>query len=338
MVILMCKNTPIYDIANDAILRPDLCPVDFTKVAYTTWKKKRQFLKTNRVAAATVARADSIDKRISKRRLSLSDCYWVRYDYDSDTAFEDISPYYTEFLAYESGRQGSSVPDATLGGSFQKNWFNHEGFLVFQKQTNPKMVCNEMAALALAHRLDVDANQGGIKIGEKSVITNAFQLSQVIEDNSIYIENITSPEKMLLPISWTTPTRTNVSRGHDVMRMRLAYKGILDDSVAKDFIVRTILFDAIVVNDDRRVNMSNWGYYKDPDTGVCSPAPLYDFNLAHLDEKTWYLPNILKSLKSSDDYVKIARGYLESWEQGIKDFGAEKWVENWEALACAIKH
>ncbi|MCL2755274.1 MAG: hypothetical protein FWD35_06140, partial [Oscillospiraceae bacterium] len=77
-MVLMCKDTPIYDVTANTILCADLCPLEFTsKAVYSQWCKKRHFIKSNRAAEATTVISDIADKRIAKRRLSLCDCYWV---------------------------------------------------------------------------------------------------------------------------------------------------------------------------------------------------------------------------------------------------------------------
>jgi hypothetical protein len=335
-------DTPIYDITSNEMLNADLCPIAFnTNAVYRNWHKKRHFIKSNRAAEATTAISDIADKRISKRRLSLCDCYWIRYSYDSDKTFAEVSPYHTPYIDYHLswGIQGS-VPDATIGGSFPKIWGKVDGVSAMNKIIMDNMVRNEMAALALAHKLNIDANLAWARVGGKLITSREFHPSQFTEGNEIFIKNMTSPKQMLLPLSWSTPSNARVSRGHNIVQMRLAFKNIWEAEAATDFIVRTILFDAIVSNDDRRTNMSNWGYFKDAETGVCTPAPLYDFNLAHLNQNTMYLPRIIEAFKGASKdskmYSAIAREYLLSWEEGVKDFGAGKWVENWEALVCNI--
>ena len=336
---LMCKNTPVYDITNNKVLNEDLCPIKISsKSRYQGWHKRRHFIKSNRAAEATIVLSDNLDKRISKRRLSLNDCYWVKHSFDSLRIFEDVSPYNTPYIDYNLswGTQGSAVPDATIGGSFPKVWTNINGVSAINKVIFDNMSRNEMAALALAHKLGVKANKAWARVGGKFISSYDFHPSMFTEGNTIFIENMTDTTQMLLPVCWTTPSNIRVSRGHDVLKMRLAYKEFLDLETAQDFLIRTILFDAIVANDDRRTNMSNWGFYKNADTGVCSEAPLYDFNLAHLNQNTMYLDKIIGSIKSMKEYAAIARKYLEKWEDGVKAFEAVKWVENWEALARAI--
>lgn len=335
----MCKNTPIYDITNDEILEEKLCPIRFTKSKYVSWHKRRQFIKSNRAAEATTALSDNVDKHISKRRLSLNDCYWVRYSHDSELSFEDVTPYKTPYIDYNLswGTQGSAVPDATIGGSFPKIWTVVNGVSAINKVIFDNMTRNEMASLSLAYRLGISANRAWANVNGRLVNSEKFHPSMQTQGNAIFIENITDMEKMLLPLSWSTPSNIRVSRGHDIFKMRLAYKDFLDLEAAESFVIRTVLFDAIVSNDDRRTNMSNWGYYKNADNGVCFEAPLYDFNLAHLNQNTMYLPQIISSIKSYESYTEKAVTYLEKWEDGVKEFGAEKWVENWEALVRGVK-
>jgi hypothetical protein len=338
MAMLMCKDTAIYDVTNDTILVPHLCPIAFTKAKYAGWHKRRHFVKSNRAAEATTAISDNVDTHISKRRLSLNDCYWVRYGYDSGKTFADVSPYDTPYIDYHLswGMQGSAVPDTTIGGSFPKVWTNIHGISAINKVIFDNMARNEMAALALAHRLEVSANRAWARVNGRFIPSEEFHPSQFTEGNSIFIENMTDTRQMLLPLSWSTPSNVRAGRGHDVIKMRLAYKDFLPLETAEEFIVRTIMFDAIVANDDRRTNMSNWGYFKHSETGVCAEAPLYDFNLAHLNQNTMYLDRIVASVKSMDSYAATARRYLESWEVGIRAFGAEKWTENWENLSRRI--
>jgi len=343
---LMCKNVPIYSTTTNTVLKPSLCPIRFTSVKeYNEWLKSRLYLKSNRIAEASVSTADNIDLKISKRRLSLSDCYWVKRTNDKYAEFEEITPYLHPFIDYSLnvGKSGSSVPDATIGGSFPKTWVNLEGGAAINKIIPDTMVYNEMAALSLAARLGVAACKARASVIDDAgttrfVSTDDFKLSYKVTGNSIYIDNISDLTWMLLPLNWTTPSDLKINRGHDIAEMINSYDGILMSSTAERVIIKTLLFDAIVSNDDRRTNMSNWGYYKHSATGATRPAPLYDFNLAHVNQNTMYVNSVIDSFNSKDVYKKTAKEYLDKWESGIKAFGAEKWFENYKRLTEGIKY
>ena len=83
MAILMLCNIPIYDITNDRILDAKRCPFiininNSTKQAYEIWYSHRQYLKTNRNAERIVSQTGGEETREAKRRLSLSDCFWIK--------------------------------------------------------------------------------------------------------------------------------------------------------------------------------------------------------------------------------------------------------------------
>ncbi|MCL1881521.1 MAG: hypothetical protein FWF76_05025 [Oscillospiraceae bacterium] len=328
MAVLMCKNKQIYCTKN-GVINKKLCPVRFENITqYNAWLKKRQYLKSNRIAETTVKISDNIEPKINKRRLSLSDCYWVKHENDKlATNFESLTPYLNPFIEYdwEDGKHGSSVPDANLGGSFPKSWKrNNDGKIVIEKLLKPSMVYNEMTSLNLATKLGISA------------------CSAYDDSNSICIENMTDLIWMLIPLSWTFGSKSTQknyvkNRGHSVSAMIEAYDGILPTNRAKKFVIKTTLFDFIVANEDRRDNMSNWGHFKHSETGTTRVAPLYDFNLAHVNANPykWHQTAVIDSLNSCGEYKKIAKSYLEKWEKGIREFDPDnvtKLYENWRLL------
>ncbi|MCL2087034.1 MAG: HipA domain-containing protein [Oscillospiraceae bacterium] len=338
MAVIMCKDVPVYDIVNNKVLNKQLCPVRIRdEHDFSNWVKARQFIRTNVAAKDVLDKANSIDERLSKRRMSLSDCYWIKYRWDSSTEFKDITPYFNEFVNHRTEwGYGKTVPSRELGGSFLKTWERINGELYIEKSLKPQMARAEMLALALAHRLGIKTCKGWAVLKNKEWLSSdKFNNDILLEDmdSTIYIENLTDTDNMLIPLSWNVKTKMEGSNGHNIAAMAYAYRRFVQDKQAVlNYITATILFDFVVGNDDRRRNMSNWAYYKNSNNGKCSLAPLYDFNLAHYSKFYMSIETFRQSVTSNKLYKKIATGLLKDWGVAIGQFGVDEWVLNYERL------
>ena len=76
MKILMLKDVPVYDVEQGVVLDKKRCPF-IDETGYETWNKNRYYLTTNRTAKQIILRAGGEEGIEAKRRLSLSDGYWI---------------------------------------------------------------------------------------------------------------------------------------------------------------------------------------------------------------------------------------------------------------------
>ena len=104
-MMLMCKNTPVYDIENEKTLNYNLLPGLMQQKGadnhtFTKWMKYRYSSGTNTIARKLkgITFGQGARMRINRetRALSFSDCYWIKAEDDS-ICFEEISPYYKPF-------------------------------------------------------------------------------------------------------------------------------------------------------------------------------------------------------------------------------------------------
>ena len=100
-MMLMCKNTPVYDIEKEKTLNYNLLPGLMQQKGadnhtFTKWMKYRYSSGTNMIARKLkgITFGQGARMRINRetRALSFIDCYWTKAEDDS-ICFEEISPY-----------------------------------------------------------------------------------------------------------------------------------------------------------------------------------------------------------------------------------------------------
>ena len=222
MAVLICKDTPVYDIGSNKILNPKLIPFQFeSRRDFENWKRRRAFLQENRSAEYTASLLPPDDPGL-KRRMSLSDCYWIKYPKDT-TSFFDITPYLRPFTSLSSVVRNSSVPDQNLGGSVMKNWtVLPDGRRAMLKNMREDWVQNELLSVALAQKLSIPCApvfQGNTR-------------------NLLYIPNISGISQMLLTFRELGVKCNGYSPGS----ISGAYRQ-LGDSDTESYALQTVLFD-----------------------------------------------------------------------------------------------
>lgn len=313
MAVLMCKNTPVYETRSKKILNPELMP--FASITYETWCKRRAYVSSNLDARSADGLVDN-NRFEKKRRFSLSDCYWVRHALDKEaTDFESLSPYLNEFTTYNLSTKGSSVPDTTLGGSLNKHWERLSENTAINKFGRDEWIKAEMKALRLCRCLDLSC----VDFIEKS-------------DQELLIVNCTDTSQMLMNLSY-------YGKKPNGYNPREVAEDLTDCGVTGaclDWALKTVLFDMVVGNNDRYTNYSNWGFYKSSDTGKCTLAPLFDFNLAHTEQPNQYLTYISKNLKENE-LLNDAYKILSGWNDRVKVFDVPVWHNNLMEMIEKIK-
>jgi len=336
MTTLMHQNTPIYNITNDIIINPTLCPFSTnadTKKAYEKWRSNRVYLKSNRVAEQIVARAGGIHTRESKRRLSLSDSFWVKYNIDSDLSFESITPYLNDFgVLTPLGGRASSAPDLVLGGSQPKQWLRDEesGLTYMRKAEFPEQVHGEMLAVKLARKTNipvmnafVDTNDGRIYADDYTAFTNS---------GTINIINMTNLDYSLIQFD-----QMNIGvNGLNPLNVIEAYKKAGVKENLKSESLRQIIFDGVVGNIDRENNNSNWAIFMCNRTGTRSVSPMYDFNWANTSTESQIINKIAQNVITnglSEEAVIIAEQLLKA----CNALALTQWESNAERLIKTLK-
>lgn len=178
---LMCKNTPVYDIEKEKTLNYNLLPGLMQQKGadnhtFTKWMKYRYSSGTNTIARKLkgITFGQGARMRINRetRALSFSDCYWIKAE-DDPIYFEEISPYYKPFWDGNEEFTGQAAPTLYVGGALSKEW-KQDGKLYKYGDISVELQCIKLC------------RECGISV-ERADET----------DGGIAISNITSPKVML---------------------------------------------------------------------------------------------------------------------------------------------
>ena len=337
MAVLMLRDTPVYDIAKDIVLCDCLCPFtsyDNTKKSYETWRKNRAYLKSNRAAERIIAQTGGNDTREAKRRLSLSDGYWVRYKYDEDTPFDAITPYLNPFsvlYTQRGGARSSSVPEIVIGGSQPKQWQRGgDGTIFMQKSEHPDQVHAEMLAVKLAQKCGIPAMDTFLETEGDRIY--AAEYATQLPYGIINIVNMTSVEESLIPLDqlglWVN--------GYDPQSVAQGYKaaGVTEDALTTA--LEQVVFDAIVGNIDRETNNSNWAVFMDNSTGKRTPSAMYDFNWANLKTVNEININRIATYIKNGKLETVAVQLALRIGNASEGLGLDVWADNARLLVSVL--
>lgn len=297
-MLLMCKNTPVYDIDNEKILNTNLLPGLMKQKSanhhtFTKWMKYRYSSGTNTMARKLkgITFGQGARMRINRetRALSFSDSYWIKAT-DDPIRFEEISPYYMPFWDGNEAFAGQAAPTLYVGGALSKEW-KQDGKLYKYGDISVELQCIELCRKCGIYVENADETDGGI---------------------AIY--NITSPMLML---------------------EQADQSGRLDpDDFDEQTIIelfgkagaQMLIIDAVIGNGDRHAG--NFGWLRNTDTGeYVSMAPLYDFDHA--------LDSTLESDRLLTDAVKFCMPYKDEVRR-IAGVAAEEENEVFKKRAQSI--
>ena len=336
MAILMMKDKPVYDIAKNTVLDEMLCPfVDRknTKRAYALWRKHRFYLKTNRTAERVIAQAGGEHTKEAKRRLSLSDCYWVQYPYDKDVKFIDITPYKNPFSLIQVHRGGvasSAVPELVLGGSQPKQWgLGQDGVTYMSKAEQGLQIHGEMLAVKLAHASGLKSMNTFVRTEKGKLYAKNYPLSFNYHSMGIInLVNMTSLNRSLIQFD-----QLGIApNGYDPTSVAEAYRTAGVQADVTKIALTQVMFDAVVGNMDRKSNNSNWGIFLDNTTGVRTPSWLYDFNWANITTATpQMIEEVAMHIKNAG-LADTAKVLLVPIINACEDLSLTLWKQNAEAL------
>ena len=281
MAILMCKNSPVYNIDTEEIYNKNLLPGYMivhgaNKYTFKAWLKLRYSSNTNTIARQLKGIAFGQGNRVSINKdtfaLSLSDSYWLK-DRDDTIKFEAVSPYYQEFWKGKGEyTAGISIPTLYVGGYLRKEWVNGNTLIKYGEETRIEESCVQLCHLCAIPANNIVKIKGGM----------AF-------------ENFTSPDVMLEQADESGRLDPDDFDENTIERL-FGLAGI-----------RMLIIDAITGNGDRHAG--NFGWLRDTNTGAyISMAPLYDFDHA-LDSKSQsdrLITDTMKVVKEKQEYIEEA--------------------------------
>lgn len=249
-IMLMCRNTPVYDITANIVISEHLLPGLMQKypdtATFNTWMKYRYSSGTNTVARHLkgITFGQGARKRINAQThaLSFCDCYWLKSG-DEKICFEDVSPYYTSFWDGSEDFKGQAVPTLYVGGALSKEW-KRDGRLYKYGDVAIELQCIELCNLCGVPAEAAELIPGGIAVW--NITSASVMLEQADQSGRIDPENFDE---------------------HDILQL-FGRAG-----------AQMLIIDAVTGNGDRHAG--NFGWLRDNSTGAyLEMAPLYDFDHA----------------------------------------------------------
>lgn len=250
-IILMCKNTAVYNITQDEIINEKLLPGCMLRktMNYSEWMKTRYSAGSNVSARRLMLRAFGSDNHANAakvtRTLSLSDCYWLKSQ-DENISFNDITPYIHKEWDGNSEYKGGSISTLFVNGASDKRWLDSKTLLKVKsfKEYEPYRLCSELG------------------------LENVAGAEQ--SDEGILLMNFTSTDYFLESME-----QSGFSGINDNPRAKAI-------EIFKELAVALFVVDYLVEHDDR--HWGNYGFLRDCNTGeYLSMAPYFDFDWSWSD-------------------------------------------------------
>jgi len=250
-VLLMCKDTAVYDVTKNIVLNKNLLPgcILHGTMDYSSWMRTRYSSGSNVSARRLMLRAFASDNHANAikatRTLSLSDCYWLKQE-DEEVLFSDVTPYLHKEWDGTGIFTGGSISTLFVNGNADKRWIDSDTLLKVgsYKEMEPYTLCS---ALDLEHTAKVKMSDNGI------VVTNFTTTDYFLE----------SMEQSGLVKQDENPREKAVE--------------IFGERITALFTI-----DYLVEHDDR--HWGNYGFLRNANTGeYIGMAPYYDFDWAWSD-------------------------------------------------------
>jgi len=246
-LLLMCKDTPVYNISTGRILNKKLLPGAILKgtLNFDKWMQTRYSAGSNATARRLMLRAFGTDNHgnilKATRALSLSDCYWLK-EKDESVLFNEVTPYIHKEWDGTDKFSGGSIATLFANGAATKRWIDSKTLL---KENS----FNEFDAYKLCTEL----------------VPEEYAAKANLSDKGLYLTNFTSPDFFLESFEQS------------------GYIGELDDArtvaveLFKERAVALFVIDFLVESDDR--HWGNIGFIRDVNSGeYVSMAPYFDFD------------------------------------------------------------
>ena len=143
-MLLMCKDTPVFNIASGKILNEKLLPGAMLKgtLDFDKWMQTRYSAGSNATARRLMLRAFGTDNHSNilkaTRALSLSDCYWLK-ELGEKVLFSEVTPYIHKEWNGTDKFTGGSIATLFVNGAATKRWldFKTASCIFVKKQKNP---------------------------------------------------------------------------------------------------------------------------------------------------------------------------------------------------------
>ena len=179
-MVLMCKDSPVYDIEKNRVLNRNLMPGSMLEgMSFDIWAQHRKSVISNVIARKAYFSAFGYEPEEKAERkthiLSLSDCYWRKYDNET-VDFGQISPYKIDFWDGTGSYNGGAIPTIYTSGVRSKYWLD-------SKRLYKDGCAVELEAYELAVSLDISCNK----------------IEAAPDKTGIIVHNITSADVMLEP-------------------------------------------------------------------------------------------------------------------------------------------
>ena len=248
-LLLMCKDTPVYNITQEIILNKHLLPgcILNVKMTYWEWMKTRYSVGSNVTARRLMLRAFGSDQhsdasnRIT-RALSLSDCYWLKQQHEH-VLFSKVTPYLNKEWDGTGEFKGGSISTLFANGAADKRWVDSNTLLKVNsfREYEPYNLCYAL----------------GVNCVAKAAIVN----------EGLLVTNFTSTDRFLE----TMEQSGFVGENDNPLEKAVEF--------FKEQAVTLFVIDYLVEHDDR--HWGNYGFLRDANTGMyLGMAPYYDFDWA----------------------------------------------------------
>jgi len=268
-LLLMCKDTAVYNITDNEIINENLLPgcMLHETMDYFQWMKTRYSTGSNASAQRMMLAAFGSDTYESAaeitRALSLSDCYWLKRQ-DEDILFNDITPYLKKEWDGTGVYKGGSISTLFVSGAADKRWLDSRTLLKVKsfKENESYSLCS---ALGLNNKAEHKMSDEGILLKN---FTSADLFFESMEQSGFSGEN-------------ADPRETAVA--------------IYKEQAAALFVI-----DYFIENNGR--HRGNYGFIRDSGTGeYLSAAPYYNF------VKSWSgtaVPLPENALQNHGDFIR----------------------------------
>jgi hypothetical protein len=282
-MLLMCKNTEVYDINEGIVLNNTLLPgvMKHGTMDFVSWMQTRYSVGSNVSARRLMLRAFGSDNHNSSlkqtRALSLSDCYWLK-EKDEKIKFEEVTPYLNKEWDGTGEFLGGSISTLFVNGAANKKWINESTLVKFNSQ-------KELIPFRLAEDLGLNS------------VPKTW-----LEDTDFFIKNFTSTTKML-----ETMEQSGLITG-EKKPQEVAVQLFGEDAVS------LFVLDYLVEHDDR--HWGNFGFLRCADTGdYCGMAPIFDFDWAWSNAVIPLPENTKKHASHISNLAKKALSAADNFEE-----------------------
>ena len=319
----------VYDISHGVILDANLCP--FGENGYDTWKTKRNYLASNRIAERIIYEMGGEESSIAKRRLSLSDCFWLKHDCDANVSFFDITPYNHPFslmTQFHGSASSDSIPELVLCGSLPKQWGKGSDNITYMRKTEvQEQIHAEMLAVKLLRSLSIPCMNAFVITASGKLYANKYSASCNFPDiGVINLVNITNLDRSLIQFD-----QLNVFvNGFDIDSVAAGYAACgvdMPPDNLREIALLQVLSDYVVGNIDRKSNNSNWSVFMDNASGLRAPSHLYDFNWASLYRANPNISEVAASIIKSNMSAS-AHIWLNRFMSKCEEYSLGIWKEN----------